>query len=278
VSLVLHIKKALGVKVRVIDIFENPTVGSLSNLISHTNYSEINSEINNNDSIFIIQSEGKQNPLFLIHPGVGLSLPYLPLKQFINDRPIIGIDDPYIGEDISGFENLEEMASSYIKIIKNIQKTGPYYLAGWSFGGMVVFEMARQMEENRDEISSLILIEAANPMLVESMIFNDENARLEFEQKVDRNVLLSRKFKPKNVKTNLSLIKAQLAFNELTPESYKLFQDSKYGWDKYCSNINEYTISGEHANIFENENINQLGSIIKSLLEEREISKLQYGT
>ena len=38
---------------------------------------------------------------------MGLSLPYLSLKQFINNRPIIGIDDPYIGEDISGFKEAE---------------------------------------------------------------------------------------------------------------------------------------------------------------------------
>jgi len=267
VSLILNIKKELGLKVKVIEIFENPTVSSLANVILCSNYSELDSKLNGADPLFIIQSDGKQQPLFLIHPGVGLSLPYLPLKQFINDRPIIGIDDPYIGEDISGFKNLQDMASFYIQIIKKIQKTGPYHLAGWSFGGMVAFEMAQQMEENLDALGSLILIEAANPMLVESMIFNDENAKLEFEQKIDRNILLARTFRPKNINTRLSLIKAQSAFNELSPESYKLFQDSKYGWDKYCSKIIEYTIPGEHAAIFDKENITQIGNILKFLLE-----------
>ncbi len=104
--------------------------------------------------------KGRKLLLFLVHPGLGLSLHYLPLKQFIHDKPIIGIDDPYLGEDVSGFKSIADMASSYMQIIKKIQKEGPYYLAGYSFGGMVVFEIARQLEENQDELNALILIEA----------------------------------------------------------------------------------------------------------------------
>ncbi len=268
VSLVLNIKKELGVKIRVIDIFENPTVCTLATVIFSYRSSELNPTLDNQDPIFIIQPDGKQKPLFLIHPGVGLSLPYLPLKSCIQDRPIIGIDDPYIGEEVSGFKNIEEMASAYIKIIKKIQETGPYYLAGWSFGGMVAFEMTRQMEESLDTVDALILIEAANPALVENMIFKDQNTQQEFEQQVDRNVLLSRTLRPKYVKAKVSLIKAQLAFSELTPESHKLFQDSKYGWDKYCIDIKEYTIPGEHATIFDKENITQIGNTLRDLLKQ----------
>jgi thioesterase domain-containing protein len=198
---------------------------------------------------------------------LGLSLSYLPLKEFIHNRPIIGIDDPYLGEDVSGFKNIEEMAKSYISTIKKIQKEGPYYLAGYSFGGMAAFEMARQMEENLDEVNALILIEAANPMLIKDMIFSDETAKREFEEKIDRNAVLAKKYRPSKVKVKLSLIKAQLAFRELSEESYELFQNSQYGWNKYCSDITEYTIPGEHSTIFDKDNILQLGSILKKLLE-----------
>ncbi len=99
------------------------------------------------------------------------------------------------------------------------------------------------------------------------MTFKDEAAKQEFEQQIDRNVLLAKKFKPKKVKAKLSLIKAQLAFSELSPESYTLFQDSLYGWDKYCSNISNYIVPGEHSTVFDEENnITQLGDIMKKLL------------
>ena len=161
------------------------------------------------------------------------------------------------------------MAASNIKIIKNIQKEGPYYIGGYSFGGMVTFEVARQLEENKDELNMLLLIEAANPELLQTMTFSDEKAKREFEQKIDRNEFLAQKYKPEKVNTRLSLIKADLALSELTEESRAHFHNTKYGWDKYCFDIVEYTITGEHSSIFETENINHLGSLIKNLLEER---------
>ncbi|MDR2713361.1 MAG: hypothetical protein LBB91_09660 [Clostridiales bacterium] len=39
-----------------------------------------------------------------------------------------------------------------MKKIKGIQIKGSYYISGWSLGGTIVFEMARQMEENGDKI------------------------------------------------------------------------------------------------------------------------------
>ncbi|MEZ6117503.1 MAG: thioesterase domain-containing protein [Pirellulaceae bacterium] len=43
----------------------------------------------------------------------------------------------------------------------NEQPCGPYRLAGWSFGGLVAYEMARQLKANGHEVSELVIIDSA---------------------------------------------------------------------------------------------------------------------
>ncbi|EEF60979.1 Thioesterase [Pedosphaera parvula Ellin514] len=59
------------------------------------------------------------------------------------------------------FKSLEDMASFYIEQIRLVQKEGPYYLGGYCFGGNVAYEMARQLEEQGEEVALLALLDAA---------------------------------------------------------------------------------------------------------------------
>jgi len=54
---------------------------------------------------------------------------------------------------------IEEMARYYIHEIRAIQPRGPYYLAGYSFGGYVTFEMAQQLRAEGDEVALLALLD-----------------------------------------------------------------------------------------------------------------------
>jgi thioesterase domain-containing protein len=58
------------------------------------------------------------------------------------------------------------MATNYIESIMEIQSHGPYYLGGWSFGGIVAYEMAQQLLRAGEKIAFLGLIESYTPMLV----------------------------------------------------------------------------------------------------------------
>ena len=119
-------------------------------------------------------------------------------------------------------------------------------------------------------------------MLGSNVYFKETQSRIplarvvNYESKmVDRNIV--REIKPfifsnslqnwSALDTKISLIKAQLALSELAPESYKVFHDSKYGWGEYSSNISEDIVSGEHATIFDQENITQIGNILNVIFE-----------
>src|SRR5690606_14384363 len=55
---------------------------------------------------------------------------------------------------------VEEMARAYIQEIKELQPEGPYYLAGGCIGGLVAYEMARQLVEGGARIALLLLLDA----------------------------------------------------------------------------------------------------------------------
>jgi thioesterase domain-containing protein len=70
------------------------------------------------------------------------------------------------------------MASDYIKALREVQAVGPYHLGGWSLGGVVAFEMARQLLAQREHISLLALIDSAAPGVASHLKGEDELALL----------------------------------------------------------------------------------------------------
>jgi thioesterase domain-containing protein len=55
---------------------------------------------------------------------------------------------------------LEALASDYLSLIREIQPKGPYLLLGWSFGGMVAFELARQIESAGESVGLLAILDS----------------------------------------------------------------------------------------------------------------------
>src|SRR5207245_6694163 len=49
--------------------------------------------------------------------------------------------------------SVEAMAAEYLRAVKAQQADGPYYLCGYSFGGLVAFEMARRLRESGDDVA-----------------------------------------------------------------------------------------------------------------------------
>jgi len=58
--------------------------------------------------------------------------------------------------------SLEELAANYVKDLREFQPQGPYHLIGWSFGGMIVFEMACQLRAQNQAVGLLGLLDSGN--------------------------------------------------------------------------------------------------------------------
>ncbi|XGW00925.1 MAG: amino acid adenylation domain-containing protein (plasmid) [Leptolyngbya sp. BL-A-14] len=111
-----------------------------------------------------LQPKGSKPPFFCIHPIFGVVLPYHTLAQ------AMGLDQPFYGLQPLGIDGktphtrLEDMAAYYIQAIRQIQPQGPYYLGGWSFGGLVAFEMAQQLRQTGHKVALLAMLDTLAPI------------------------------------------------------------------------------------------------------------------
>jgi thioesterase domain-containing protein len=98
-------------------------------------------------------------PLFLVHPVGGYAHSYGELAVNLDyEGPVFGLR---VNGDVP--ESVEAMAERYIEAVELVQPGGPYLLGGWSMGGVVAYEMARQLRAAREDVDLLMLIDSHNP-------------------------------------------------------------------------------------------------------------------
>lgn len=105
---------------------------------------------------------GTKRPFFCVHPLGGSVLCYAQLAQAMGpERPFFGLQSPML-EDISARpDSIEALAALYVDAIQLVQPRGPYLLGGWSFGGGVAAEMARQLQRKGDAVTELVLLDVS---------------------------------------------------------------------------------------------------------------------
>jgi thioesterase domain-containing protein len=114
-----------------------------------------------------VQAGGELPPLCAIHGGDGGILFYQSLAGRLPvERPFLAIESPELSSSAAlEVGTVEATATRYIRLLKQARRAGPYLLAGYSFGGVVAYEMARQLVEAGDEVSFLGLIDTLNPAI-----------------------------------------------------------------------------------------------------------------
>lgn len=111
-----------------------------------------------------LQPRGGEQPLFLVHPVGGHVLCYAELARAIGpEHPVYGLRHPALGGRVAPLATVEELAALYVDEIRSVRPEGPRRLAGWSFGGVVAFEIARQLEGHGEDVTALVLVDAVAP-------------------------------------------------------------------------------------------------------------------
>jgi amino acid adenylation domain-containing protein len=104
-------------------------------------------------------------PLFCIHPVGGNVLEYHALANHLDpDLPVYGLQSQGLDGQPT-LRRVEDMASHYIQEIRTIQPQGPYFLTGYSFGGLVAYEMAQQLAAQGQQTALLALLDSSAPNL-----------------------------------------------------------------------------------------------------------------
>ena len=113
-----------------------------------------------------VNEAASEAPIFFLPPGGGGAESYLNnIIPKLKDKKIILFNNFYHesylkNDNAQNYYTFQTLATQYIKYIKKIQPVGPYELFGWSFGGVLAFEIARQLENNGDNIAKIILVDS----------------------------------------------------------------------------------------------------------------------
>ncbi|GAA3846461.1 hypothetical protein GCM10022243_10800 [Saccharothrix violaceirubra] len=154
--LVLRVQEETGVDVPVAVLFEGGTVRTIAEIVDGTREATA--------SVLVkLKETGDRPPLFFVHPLGGSVFCYTHLVAALpDDQPFYAIQAPdLVGPDGPRPETLEDIAALYLEAVREVQPVGPYHLGGWCMGGMVTYEMARQLHERGEEVASLQIVSAS---------------------------------------------------------------------------------------------------------------------
>lgn len=119
-------------------------------------------------SLVPLRESGSSVPLFLVHAIGGNILTYRDLAVGLAaEQPVYALQAQGLDGTSPVASSVEEMAAHYIRAMRSVQQEGPYYLGGFSAGGVVAFEMACQLESAGSSVALLILLDTTTePPLV----------------------------------------------------------------------------------------------------------------
>ncbi len=140
-------------------LFQAPTLGQLAQALSATGPAGGGSAL-----VPLQRGTDSAPPLFLLHGYYGHVLDYHEMvRRLRTDRTIFGCEIPIDEQDALKFASIEELATYHLRYLRRQQPTGPYHLGGYCWGGLVAFELARQLRLAGEDVGLLALIDCPFP-------------------------------------------------------------------------------------------------------------------
>lgn len=151
-SVFAEIAQVLGRELPSATICYAPTIAALATVLDLPDFPRF--------SPLVPLKPGSENPPILIAHGVGGRASFSELARHmptahaiygIQARGVDGLEPP--------FDHIEDMAAYYLDALDQLQPQGSCALIGYSFGGLVAFEMARRLSEAGRDVALLVLID-----------------------------------------------------------------------------------------------------------------------
>jgi amino acid adenylation domain-containing protein len=146
-----RLEQEFGLEVPLRAFFDSPTVASIA--------SRVGSSVDPDEPIiaWLGRKPADRPPLFCL---LGVQL-YQDIADALGGvQPVVGIHVPVRYRPGEGASiRIEAIAENYISHIRTIQAHGPYHLAGFCFGGIVAYEVARQLERAGEEVAQVAIFD-----------------------------------------------------------------------------------------------------------------------
>lgn len=147
-----------GTRLSPLAVFEAPTLRGLVDLVAAEPAQRSRRAVT-------LRAGAATHPhLFLVPPTAGSFLPYMPLSRLLPEPwPILGFQAVGLEPQEEPLSTVPSIAEAYVQEMRAITGDGPVLICGWSFGGAVAFEMARQVERSGGAVAYLGVIDAPFP-------------------------------------------------------------------------------------------------------------------
>ncbi|HCY86384.1 MAG TPA: hypothetical protein DHV36_14710 [Desulfobacteraceae bacterium] len=255
-----------------------------------------------------IKASGTRPPFFCVHAILGSVFPYHNLALHMEkDQPFYGLQSTAVDGKTESSDTIEGMACDYLDAIRDVQPKGPYYLGGYSFGGWIAYEMARQLREAGEKINLLAIFGTLAPPITNPY---SQKMKYAMEYMEDFNNFVLHSFMADNVRMNhgmnrsafmdkmmnnpymspalrmyYSHIRSQLQYSAkpmpvevelfLTQELQEAFSfDLTMGWDILCANVGIHRVSGNHISTFHDPHVRDLATKLTACLKKAQTGQV----
>ena len=151
-----RIEAVFGKTLPIATLFYAPTIAALADRIREPQAAADKS------CVIEIQRGDGGLPIFFVHGIGGNAVGFKELARLLgSDQPVYGIQARGLDDDHPPDTSIEEMAAHYVAAVKMVRPHGPYALGGFSFGGVVAFEMARLLTAGGARVALLALLDAS---------------------------------------------------------------------------------------------------------------------
>jgi len=146
ITFAMELERELGLELSPTLIYETPSFSGFCDVLRACRAPR-------HAPLVLLKAGAGSPPVFVIHGIGGNVVEILPTaRRMAYPGPVIGIRARGLARGEMPHSSVEAMAADYLREIKARQPNGPYCLCGYSFGGLVAFEIARQLSESGNEI------------------------------------------------------------------------------------------------------------------------------
>ncbi|WP_224389753.1 FAD-dependent oxidoreductase [Pseudonocardia sp. ICBG1293] len=119
-------------------------------------------------------------PFFCVGGSAGSAHQLLPLARALGPwQPFVALQAPGYDGAEAVLDTVEAIAERYLADIRSVQPRGPYLVGGYSFGGLVAYEIGRRLRDAGDEVGAVVLIDSLLPAPGQTPPAHDEGAALD---------------------------------------------------------------------------------------------------
>ena len=155
--LAARMRAALGRPVPLALLVEHPTVAALAAALRGGAHAAPR-------PLVLLQPAGARPPFFCVHAVGGTVTELAPLARLLApDRPVYGLQARGLEGEAEPLRGVPALAAAYVQAMRAAQPAGPYHLGGWSFGGMVAYEMGRLLQAAGERVAVVALLDTPVP-------------------------------------------------------------------------------------------------------------------